>query len=86
VKRFTYRRGAARYSPIVADQDFSKDRPATKETTMAHTIAIYGIAFMSILLVGGLNLFDNDFQRKGSSGAGAARGAQTHDIELDAHL
>jgi hypothetical protein len=53
---------------------------------MAHTIAIYGIAFMSILLVGGLNLFDNDFQRKGTSGANGASSAQAHNIELDAHL
>jgi hypothetical protein len=53
---------------------------------MAHTIAIYGIAFMSILFVGGLNLFDNDFSRKAASSAGSARSTQTHNAELDAHL
>ena len=50
---------------------------------MAHTIAIYGIAFMTVLLVGGLNLFDNNFSRKTPTGA---QTAQAHNLELDAHL
>jgi hypothetical protein len=31
---------------------------------MGHTIAIYGIAFMLVVFVGGLHLFDNDFAIK----------------------
>jgi hypothetical protein len=52
---------------------------------MAHTIAIYGIAFISILFIGALNLFDNNFQRK-VAGSGDGAHGQTHNIELDAHL
>jgi hypothetical protein len=31
---------------------------------MDSTIAIYGIAFISVLLIGALNVFENDFSRK----------------------
>jgi hypothetical protein len=61
---------------------------------MAHTIAIYGIAFLSVLFVGGLNLFDNEFNKKSDSGIARSRGVArsasaavlAHDLELESHL